>query len=146
LTVGASDINDFKASFSNFGSCLDLSAPGVDIVSAWIGSNSATAVLSGTSMASPFTCGVMALAWQQNKNLLNTDVQNLVKSWTTPNVIDGSSQEGGGKNLLYSLINPFVSPPVTPQPPPPTIIPIKGSNIRINLFIIFVIFILNFII
>ena len=59
--VGASDSNDNEASFSNAGSCVDIIAPGVNITSAWIGSNSATAVLNGTSMATPHAAGVSAL-------------------------------------------------------------------------------------
>jgi subtilisin family serine protease len=53
ITVGASTIGDMRASFSNFGSCVDIFAPGKDIVSAGKSSNSAVAKLSGTSMAAP---------------------------------------------------------------------------------------------
>ncbi|HEX7623272.1 MAG TPA: S8 family serine peptidase [Anaeromyxobacteraceae bacterium] len=61
LTVGASDPSDAQASFSNFGSCLDLYAPGVFITSAWSTSDEATSNLSGTSMASPLVAGAAAL-------------------------------------------------------------------------------------
>ncbi|MGP4000179.1 S8 family peptidase [Streptomyces sp. 8N706] len=61
ITVGASDINDNKASFSNWGSRLDLFAPGVDITSAWNTSDTASKTLSGTSMAAPHTAGAAAL-------------------------------------------------------------------------------------
>ena len=53
ITVGASAIDDTRAWFSNWGSCLDVFAPGHQIESAWIGSNTATNTISGTSMASP---------------------------------------------------------------------------------------------
>ncbi|HEX8853499.1 MAG TPA: S8 family peptidase, partial [Pyrinomonadaceae bacterium] len=53
ITVGASTINDFRASFSNYGPGVDLFAPGDGITSAWIGSDTATNTISGTSMASP---------------------------------------------------------------------------------------------
>ena len=61
MTIGASDINDNKASFSNYGDCVDWFAPGVNIVSSWYSSDTATRSLSGTSMAAPYTAGVAAL-------------------------------------------------------------------------------------
>ncbi len=61
FTVAASDNNDRKASFSNFGPCVDAYAPGVSITSDWIGSDTATNAISGTSMAAPHVAGVAAL-------------------------------------------------------------------------------------
>ncbi|RKP09667.1 peptidase S8/S53 domain-containing protein, partial [Thamnocephalis sphaerospora] len=60
VTVGASTIEDERAWFSNYGKCTDVFAPGKDITSTWIGSNVATNTISGTSMASPHVCGLMA--------------------------------------------------------------------------------------
>ena len=57
ITVAASDSTDALAWFSNFGSCVDIIAPGVNVKSAWIGSNSATNIISGTSMATPHVTG-----------------------------------------------------------------------------------------
>jgi subtilisin family serine protease len=51
ITVGASDISNNRATFSNFGAIVDVFAPGVDITSAWIDSNTSTNKISGTSMA-----------------------------------------------------------------------------------------------
>lgn len=59
-TVGAIDSNDARASFSNYGSVLDIFAPGVNILSTWIGSNTATNTISGTSMATPHIAGLAA--------------------------------------------------------------------------------------
>lgn len=60
ITVGAIDIDDNRASFSNYGSVVDIFAPGVNILSSWIGSNSATNTISGTSMACPHVAGLAA--------------------------------------------------------------------------------------
>lgn len=60
LTVGASAIDDSRAYFSNYGKCTDIFAPGLSIQSTWIGSNTAVNTISGTSMASPHICGLLA--------------------------------------------------------------------------------------
>lgn len=60
ITVGAIDINDNRASFSNYGSLVDVFGPGVNVLSSWIGSNSATNTISGTSMATPHIAGLAA--------------------------------------------------------------------------------------
>ncbi|CAE6464843.1 unnamed protein product [Rhizoctonia solani] len=61
-TIGAVDSSNRKASFSNYGAVLDVWALGVNVLSAWIGSTTATNTISGTSMATPFVAGVLALA------------------------------------------------------------------------------------
>ncbi|KAG6872520.1 hypothetical protein C0995_009210, partial [Termitomyces sp. Mi166 len=60
VTVGASTLGDERAYFSNFGKCVDVFAPGLNILSTWIGSERATNTISGTSMASPHTAGLLA--------------------------------------------------------------------------------------
>jgi serine protease len=66
LTVGSSTSFDARSSFSNWGACLDLFAPGSSITSAWYTSDTATATISGTSMASPHVAGVAALYLEQH--------------------------------------------------------------------------------
>ena len=60
VTVGASALDDSRAYFSNFGKCTDIFAPGLSIQSTWIGSKYAVNTISGTSMASPHICGLLA--------------------------------------------------------------------------------------
>ncbi|KAI4189751.1 MAG: hypothetical protein L6R41_001234 [Letrouitia leprolyta] len=60
VTVGASTLSDERAYFSNYGACNDIFAPGLNILSTWIGSDSATNTISGTSMASPHVAGLLA--------------------------------------------------------------------------------------
>ncbi|KDQ20193.1 hypothetical protein BOTBODRAFT_27606 [Botryobasidium botryosum FD-172 SS1] len=60
ITVGASTLGDARAYFSNFGKCVDIFAPGLNILSTWIGTNSSTNTISGTSMATPHVAGMLA--------------------------------------------------------------------------------------
>ena len=60
VTVGASTLADERAYFSNYGKCTDIFAPGLNILSTWVGSKYATNIISGTSMASPHICGLLA--------------------------------------------------------------------------------------
>ena len=126
LTVGATDINDDKPNWSNLGACVSLSAPGVNISGAWFTSDQAVNVLSGTSMSAPLVTGVAAIILQQNRNLTVAQVKALILAWVTPGVVQFASQSGGGRNLLYSLIDvgntsvfPTPAPTSAPGPPPP---------------------------
>ncbi|CAG8610409.1 11256_t:CDS:2 [Paraglomus brasilianum] len=78
ITVAASTIEDTRAWFSNWGICVDLFAPGRDILSAWIGSPIATRVLSGTSMATPHVAGLAAYFLALSRTPL-TPLQVLLK-------------------------------------------------------------------
>merc|ERR1711945_17121 len=84
ISVGATDSSDVRASFSNYGSCVDIFAPGVDITSTWKGrSNSATTTISGTSMACPHVSGVAALILGQNPSLTPDEVVAQIPSDAT---------------------------------------------------------------
>jgi subtilisin family serine protease len=84
---GANEI-DARASFSNFGSCTHIAAPGELITSAWIGSNTATRTISGTSMAAPHVCGAAAMYLANNPSASPAQVKTALTSASTPNVID----------------------------------------------------------
>lgn len=120
LTVGATTSTDARASYSNFGSCLDVFAPGSGITSTWIGSTSATNTISGTSMASPHVAGVAALARQTYPNWTAAEVIAAIKGSATPNVVS-SAGTGSPNLLLYNVISsttsptPTVTAPGTPQ-------------------------------
>lgn len=101
LTVAASDITDKQASFSNFGSCVDLYAPGVQIPSDWYTSNSATAIMSGTSMAAPQVAGQAAVILSQNPSWTPAQVSSYINSSATTGVITNTGA-GTVNRLLYS--------------------------------------------
>jgi aqualysin 1 len=103
LTVGATTSTDARASYSNYGSCVDLFAPGSSITSAWIGSNTATNTISGTSMATPHVTGVAALYLQAHPSATPATVATALKSGATPNVVTNAGR-GSPNLLLYSLI------------------------------------------
>jgi len=102
ITVGSTTSSDARSSFSNFGPCLDLFAPGSGILSAWSTSNTATATLSGTSMASPHVAGVAALYKQFSPSASASTVRNAIVNNATTNVISGAGS-GSPNRLLYSL-------------------------------------------
>ena len=101
ITVGATTTTDGRASYSNYGSCLDIFAPGSGITSSWIGSNTATNTISGTSMATPHVAGVAALYLQTHATASPASVRNaLVSNGTTGKVT--SAGNGSPNVLLFS--------------------------------------------
>lgn len=102
ITTGSTTSTDARSSFSNFGTCLDLFAPGSSILSAWYTSNTATATLSGTSMASPHVAGVAALYKQANPSASSTTVRNAIVNNATTGVVTNAGS-GSPNRLLYSL-------------------------------------------
>jgi subtilisin family serine protease len=85
LTVGAIDISDNMASFSNSGRCVDIFAPGVDIESTW--TNGGTKRISGTSMATPHVAGAIALLLGDSPGLSPSQLIEEMKSNATPNKV-----------------------------------------------------------
>ena len=118
ITVGATDVTDTFASFSNRGSCVDISAPGVNVTSDWIGpTNTAVNTISGTSMATPHVVGAAALYLSVNPSATPAQVTSALTSNATTGVI--KSLPALTVNLL--LYTGFIAAPVanitvTPNP------------------------------
>ncbi|KAJ2919609.1 hypothetical protein MD484_g772, partial [Candolleomyces efflorescens] len=89
ITVAASTIADAKASFSNFGAVIDVWGPGANIISSWIGSNTATRSISGTSMATPHVAGVVAYLIGKDGNVSPAAMEAKIKSLSTKSVLTG---------------------------------------------------------
>ncbi len=104
FTTAASDKSDYRATFSNYGSCVDAYAPGVGITSAWIGSGTTELKsISGTSMASPHVAGVSALVKHRYGDISSSSVTSYIKNALTADVI--KNNKGTTPNrLLYKYV------------------------------------------
>ena len=111
INVAASDENDARWSWSNYGKCVDIFAPGANVLSAWATSATASKTLKGTSHATPHVAGVAALALQNNPALSVADVTSLIVSSAT---VDAISDAGTGSpnTLLYAPLSESSSVPV----------------------------------
>jgi subtilisin family serine protease len=101
ITVGSTTSTDARSSFSNFGSCVDLFAPGSSISSAWHTNDSATNVLNGTSMAAPHVAGAAAIAVSANPGWSAGNVIKRVMADTTTGVVSNPGT-GSPNRLLYA--------------------------------------------
>src|SRR5829696_2638872 len=119
ITVGSTTTTDARSSFSNFGTCVDIFAPGSGITSAWRTSDTATNTISGTSMASPHVAGVAALFLETNPGASPATVAAAIINNSTPNKVTNAGT-GSPNRLLFSLLTG------APPPPPP------GSELLLN--------------
>jgi subtilisin family serine protease len=129
ITVGATTRTDARASFSNYGTCVDLFAPGNGITSAWHTGDTATNTISGTSMASPHVAGAAAVYLEANPSASPATVASALIAASTPNKVT-SPGTGSPNRLLYlapagggttptPTPTPTPSPSPTPTPTPP---------------------------
>jgi hypothetical protein len=114
ITVSATDASDAFASFSNRGACVDISAPGVAITSDYVGSQTTTAVLSGTSMTAPHVAGAAALYLSTNTTATAADVAAALSSNATNGTVVGLPSNTVNKLLYVGFLNS------APPPPPPS--------------------------
>ncbi len=104
ITVGSTTNTDARSSFSNYGTCLDIFAPGSSITSSWHTSDTATNTISGTSMASPHVAGVAALYLQGNTSASPLTVRNAIVNTASSGKLTGIGT-GSPNLLLYSLLS-----------------------------------------
>ena len=102
ITVGSTTNTDARSSFSNYGTCLDIFAPGSSITSSWYTSTTATNTISGTSMASPHVAGAAALYLAVNPSATPSQVTTALNNSSTPNKVT-SAGSGSPNRLLYTL-------------------------------------------
>lgn len=111
ITVGATTSSDARASYSNYGSVLDLFAPGSSITSAWNSGDTATNTISGTSMASPHVAGAAALHLAANPAATPAQVSSALTAAATTGVVGNPGS--GSPNLLLNVGEGGTTPPPT---------------------------------
>ncbi|MFM5905022.1 MAG: S8 family serine peptidase, partial [Micrococcales bacterium] len=133
LTIGASDSNDARASFSNYGNCVDLFAPGVAITSDDAFNPTGSQTWNGTSMATPHVAGVIALYLQQNPTASVASISTAITTNATQNVVTSSLSGSFNDVLNMSFLNNYVPPtPTAPATPAAPTASARYSN-QINL-------------
>lgn len=121
ITVGATSQSDTRASFSNYGGCLDIFAPGVEILSSF--PSNRYAQLNGTSMAAPHVAGVAALILEANPGFSSSQITSALIGGSTPNQVISAGTRSPNR-MLYSNVESSTPPPTTTIPSPPTTTPI----------------------
>ena len=118
ITVGSSDIRDARSSFSNYGDCVDVFAPGSSIISARASDPNGSATMSGTSMATPHVAGLAALYLGQNPSATTTQATAAIRAGGILNGVNNALSPTG--NILVN--NAFTRGLPTPAPNPNPVI------------------------
>lgn len=127
ISVAGIDRAALRASYSNYGSCVDIFAPGSDLVGAWFGSTNIYRSSSGTSNAAPIISGIVALMLQDNPSLTQSQVEERLKTNATRDVLFNIGS--GSQNLLaYSIFDSSSPAPTTTVPVTTTTIPVTTTT------------------
>jgi subtilisin family serine protease len=118
LTIAATDSTDQKAYYSNYGSCVDLFAPGSNIYSAGIADDFSYRSMSGTSMAAPHVAGAAALYLQLNPSATPAQVASAITSSATPRVLGGVDKSTANLLLFAGALGGSEPTPLPGDPPP----------------------------
>src|SRR5690606_26270472 len=123
IAVASIDPNDYRSSWSNYGSCVDIFAPGSSITSAFYSSDNATRVMGGTSMAAPHVAGAAALYLGAHPGAQPSSVRTALLNNATPGAVKNAS--GAPNRLVYtgfiaSSNEPAAAPPPAPDNDPPS--------------------------
>lgn len=134
IVVGATDQNDAKASFSNYGPLVDLVAPGVSILTTSNAGNTSYAYANGTSFATPIVAGLCALIWSRNPDLTPAQVENIIRSTCKDLGAAGVDNIFGYGRIVSSAALAATPPPSDTTPPaPPTGLTATPGNARVDL-------------
>jgi subtilisin family serine protease len=131
ISVGATDKTELRASYSNFGTCVDIFAPGSDLVGAWVGPSNTYRSSSGTSNAAPIVSGIVATMLQKNPNLTQQEVQQMLTATATsgalfnigtgsPNLLAYSVLDGAPVQTTTTTVAPTTTVVTTTTVPAPT--------------------------
>ncbi|KAK9461055.1 peptidase S8/S53 domain-containing protein [Lipomyces oligophaga] len=102
LTVGATNVTDHMAPFSNFGPCVDVFAPGVDVHSDWHTDEEATRKASGTSMSSPLVAGLVAYLASKSPSTKPQEMKSMIQRMATENLIPNLPNEHSPNFIAYN--------------------------------------------
>merc|ERR1719429_575643 len=134
ITVGSTDSNDARSSFSNYGSCTNIWAPGSSVLSASHSSDTGSTTLSGTSMACPHVSGGAALVLEMNPSLKAPGVLAELTTNGERDALTGLTSDD--VNVLLNIREFYTGPPTpapqTPAPPPPGTWELTGSGCQME--------------